>query len=318
MEVVHVQNYFPLISPSVYYAAARNRVPVIQSLRNYRLICLSGQLLRDGGPCEDCVGRHLPWPGVYHACYRNSRATSAVVGAMLYGHARIGTWRSKVTRYIALTDFARQKFIEGGLPEERVVVKPNFVDPDPGVGRGEREHALFVGRLAPEKGVEVLIDAWAMLDRPPPLYVLGDGPLEASLKKRACGVDGVTLPGAVDATEMMAYMRNARYAVIPSIWYETFGRVTIEAYACGTPVIASRLGSLEEMVDDGVTGLLFTPGDARDLAEKVRWAEAHPDEMREMGLAGRRVFEERFTMNRNYGQLMEIYEEARRAVGKAG
>lgn len=309
-DIMHVQNFFPLISPSVYYAARRHGVPVVQTLRNYRLICLQGQLLRDGRPCEDCLSARAHWPGVVHRCYRKSVGASMATAAMLNLHQWRGTWRNAVTRYIALSEFARNKFVEGGLPEKRIVVKPNFVDPDPGVGREERPHALYVGRLSHEKGVDVLVDAWQMLRDPPPLYVLGAGPLEKKLRERTSAGDRVRVLGNRTTDEMMAYMKKARFLVFPSICYETFGRVAVEAFACGTPVIASRLGSLQHLVEDQRVGLLFEPGDAAALRDRVQWAVAHPEEMRRMGEAGRAEYETRYTADQNYGQLMRIYEDA--------
>ncbi len=306
-DVMHVQNFFPLISPSIYYAARQHGVPVVQTLRNYRLICLGGQLLRAGRVCEDCLAARTNWPGVRHRCYRNDAGASMATAAMLNIHHMRGTWRNAVSRYIALSEFARNKFVEGGLPAERIVVKPNFVEPDPGLGDAHREIALFVGRLSHEKGLDVLVEAWEQLDNPPPLHILGAGPMEDTLRARARSNPGILLEGNRPAGEMMEFMKRARFLVFPSICYETFGRVAVEAFACGTPVIASRLGSMQELVKDGETGLLFQPGDAADLCERLQWALAHPQEIGAMGRAARAEYEARYTEDRNYERLMDIY-----------
>ena len=162
-DIVHVHNFFPLISPAVYYAAQAEGCSVVQTLHNYRLSCPAAIFYRDGQVCEDCLGKAVPWPGVLHGCYRGSRAGTATVAAMLAGHRLIGTWRSKVDLYIALNEFMRQKAIAGGLPAERIVVKPNFVGHDPGVGDGRGGFALFTARLNPEKGVPELLAAWRRL-----------------------------------------------------------------------------------------------------------------------------------------------------------
>ena len=299
-DVIHAHNTFPLISPSLYWMAERAGVPVVQTLHNFRLMCLNALFLREGKICEDCMG-HLPWRGVARACYRGSRAASAALAGMLTLHRGVETYRNKVARYIALNAFCRGKFIEGGLPAELVAVKPNFVDfsaPDP----GPRAGLLFVGRLSFEKGVSTLAQAMALLPDAL-LRVAGDGP-EAGLLD---GVAGVTRLGSVPGETVRQEMSRAMALVVPSIWYETFGLVVIEAFACGTPVIASRIGALAELVRDGETGLLFEPGNPRDLADKLTWAQAHPEEMAAMGRTARAQYEAEFSAEVNYRRLMEIY-----------
>ena len=184
-ELVHFHNTFPLISPAAYYAAMAEGVPVVQTLHNYRLLCANGMLFRSGRPCEDCISKTLPWPAVAYACYRDSRAASGVVATMQSVHGLLGTWARKVDRYIALTRFAKAAFVRGGLPANRITVKPNFV-PDPGLPARDapsRRGALFVGRLSEEKGLETLATAWRNLDLP--LKVLGDGPLMGTLGRDA-------------------------------------------------------------------------------------------------------------------------------------
>ena len=299
-DVIHVHNTFPLISPSLYWAAERAGVPVVQTLHNFRLMCLNALFLRDGKVCEDCMG-HLPWRGVARACYRESRAASAALAGMLTLHRGLGTYQNKVARYIALNEFCRGKFVEGGLPAERVVVKPNFVDfaaPQP----ASRAGLLFVGRLSVEKGVATLAAAMALLPDAA-LRVAGDGP-EAGLLD---GVARVTRLGSLPGEAVRQEMSRAAVLVVPSIWYETFGLVVIEAFACGTPVIVSRIGALAELVCDGETGLLFEPGNPRDLADKLAWAQAHPERMTEMARTARAQYEAEFSAEVNYRRLMEIY-----------
>lgn len=299
-EVIHAHNTFPLISPSLYWAAERAGVPVVQTLHNFRLMCLNALFLREGKVCEDCMGR-LPWRGVARACYRGSRAASAALAGMLTLHRGLGTYRNKVTRYIALNEFCRGKFIEGGLPAECVVVKPNFVDfaaPDPAPRRG----LLFVGRLSVEKGVATLAQAMALLPGAQ-LRVAGDGPQAGLLE----GVAGVMRLGSLPGETVRQEMSHAAALVVPSICYETFGLVVIEAFACGTPVIVSRIGALAELVCDGETGLLFEPGNPRDLANKMAWAQAHPEQMATMGRKARAQYEAEFSAEVNYQRLMEIY-----------
>ncbi len=309
-DVIHAHNTFPLVSPSLYWAAERAGVPVMQTLHNFRLMCLNALFLREGKVCEDCMGR-TPWRGVARACYRGSRAASAALAGMLMLHRNLGTYRNKVARYIALNEFCRNKFIEGGLPAERVVVKPNFVDwaevhvhssalPD---AARERQGWLFVGRLSLEKGVSILAQAAALLSDAR-LRVVGDG-AEVDL---LTGVAGVTLVGSLPGEAVRQEMSRVVALVVPSICYENFPRTIVEAFACGTPVIASRIGALAELVCEGKTGLLFEPGNARDLADKMAWAQAYPEQMAVMGCNARTQYEVEFSAEVNYRRLMEIYD----------
>lgn len=310
-DVIHAHNTFPLISPALYWAAARAGVPVVQTLHNFRLMCLNALFLREGKVCEDCMGQ-LPWRGVARACYRGSRPASAVLAGMMALHRGLGTYRNKVARYIALNEFCRGRFIEGGLPQERVVVKPNFVDwndkqrPHPSSspeGEGVRRGLLFVGRLSVEKGLATLAEAMRALPDAD-LRVAGDGP-EAGLLD---GLAGVTRLGSQPSEVVRGEMGRALALVMPSIWYENFPRTIVEAFACGLPVITSRIGALADIVRDGETGLLFEPGNPRDLADKLAWAQAHPERMAEMGRKARAQYEAEFSAEVNYRRLMEIYE----------
>lgn len=309
--VMHCTNTFPLISPAAYAAARAEGVPVVQSLRNYRLLCPGALFLRDGKVCEDCLGKSVPWPGVRHACYRGSRAASTVVASLTTLHRGAGTWRRGVDLYFTLTEFARRKFVEGGLPAGRVVVKPNCVHPDPGPGDGRGGYAVFAGRLSAEKGIDTLLAAWERLARPVPLKVVGDGPLADRVRAAAAANSAVEYLGRRPLPELLDVIGGAACLVMPSVWYETFGRTIIEAYAKGTPVIASRLGAMAELVDEGRTGLLFTAGDAADLAAAVDRLLADPAAAARMRPAARREFEEKYTAASNYRQLMAIYDRAR-------
>lgn len=302
-DVIHVHNTFPLISPSVYWAADRAGIPVVQTLHNFRLLCLNALLLREGRVCEDCLGK-APWRGVVRTCYRHSRAASATLAGMLSLHRGLGAYRNKVTRYIALNDFCREKFIEGGLPAERIMVKPNFVDftaPKP----LPRKNVLFVGRLSAEKGVATL--AQAMMRSPDVrLRIAGDGPDAALLD----GLGSTEHLGRLSGNEVRQEMTRSTALVVPSIWYENFPRTIVEAFACGLPVIASRIGALSDIVRDGETGLLFEAGNAQDLADKLAWSQSHPEIMASMGQKARAQYEKEFSAEVNYQRLLEIYSEA--------
>jgi glycosyltransferase involved in cell wall biosynthesis len=309
-DVVHFHNTLPLVSPAGYYAAGAEGVPVIQTLHNYRLLCPVALFFRDGRVCEDCMGKAVPWPGVVHRCYRGSRSASGVIATMLTVHRALRTWTEMVDVYVALTEFARNKFIEGGLPAGKIAVKPNFVAPDPGRGQGGGGYALFVGRLAPEKGTGTMLAAWDQLGTRVPLKIVGDGPLRDRVVEAAARQSNVEWLGHKPVEDIHALMRKADMLVFPSQCYETFGRVAAEAFAAGTPVIAANIGAGAELVEHGRTGLKFRPGDPEDLVTQVEWALSHPAELRRMREEVRAEFEAKYTAERNYRTLMEIYEAA--------
>ncbi len=309
-DVAHFHNTFPLISPAAYYACASAQIPVVQTLHNPRLLCPAATLFRDGAICEECAGRSFALPAIRHGCYQHSRVRSAAVASMTAIHRWLGTWKEKVNCYIASTDFYRRKFVTAGLPAAKIALKPHFVPTDPGCADEPGKYALFIGRLAPEKGVSILAAAWQKL-RTVPLFVRGDGPLNATIENLATELGNVVVRAPrLNQEGLFALLKGCRFLVWPSEGlYESFGLVAIEAFACGIPVIASRAGVMQEMVRDGETGLHFSSGDADDLATKVQWAWAHPQEMRKMGRNARLEYESKYTATRNYQLLLKIYQD---------
>lgn len=306
-DLLHVHNTFPLASPAVIHAAKAEGVPVVMTLHNYRLLCVNALFFRQGQVCEACLGR-LPWRGALYGCYRESRAASAVVAGMITLHRAMGTW-GLVDRFIALTEFSRRKFLEAGFPPEKISVKPNFVYPDPGPEEGRGGYAIFVGRLSPEKGVVTLLEAWRRLGGRLPLKIVGDGPLIGEVSRVAQEMPGVEVLGHRVPEEIYALMGEASFLVFPSEWFETFGRVAIEAFAKGTPVLAANIGAVGEVTEHGRTGLHFRPGDPENLAAKVEWLLSHPAELSRMRKEARAEYEARYTAERNYEMLMAIYCE---------
>jgi glycosyltransferase involved in cell wall biosynthesis len=309
-DVAHVHNFFPLLTPSVYDACCAAHIPVVQTLHNYRLLCLNAEFFRGGHLCEECLGKMVPWPGVLHACYRHSRGASGAVAVMQTVNRLRGTWSNKVDLYIALSQFARSKFIAGGLPAQKIVVKPNFVRPDPGLGAGRGRYALFVGRLAGGKGLEALFAAWDGLDGRIPLKIAGDGPAADFVGAMARKIAGVDWLGPCPRAHVLALMQDAWALVFPSLYYENFPMVIAEAYAAGLPIIASNVGSMSLLVDHGRTGLHVRANDPADLTAKVLWLWTHPQNRAEMSRNARIEFERKYTAEANYEALMEIYARA--------
>jgi glycosyltransferase involved in cell wall biosynthesis len=306
--VVHFHNTFPLISPAAYRAARKSGAAVVQTLHNFRLTCNNGVLLRDGKVCEKCVGRTFAWPGVLHRCYRDSFGASAGVAAMTATHRLLGTWKRAVDAYITLSAFQRERLAKAGVPEARMHIKPNFAY-DPGVPRFDSRdgYAMYLGRLSSEKGLHVLIDAWRRLGDRIPLWIVGNGPMQGLVEEAQRTIPNVHWLGGRSDEQVRDLLRNAQCLVVPSVNYEGFPRVLVEACSHGTPVIASGFGSLAEWVVNGETGLHFEPGHGGDLAAKVEALFADEARQAAMRRAARAKFECELSDEMNYRRLMHVY-----------
>jgi glycosyltransferase involved in cell wall biosynthesis len=227
---------------------------------------------------------------------------------MLATHNYKQTWNQTVSAYIALTDFARNKFIEGGFPAEKIFVKPNYLQTDPGPGDGKGNYALFVGRLTPEKGISTLLAAWRQIGNEFPLQIAGDGPLASDVEKASREMENVTWLKWLPRAEILQRMKDASVLILPSTWYEGFPMIISEAFAVGLPVITSNLGSMSSIVDHQRTGLHFEPGNAAALVEAVRWWTTHPAEAAFMRTEARLEYETKYTAEENYTQMMNIYD----------
>ncbi|MBW4330270.1 glycosyltransferase [Stakelama sp. CBK3Z-3] len=307
-DIVHVHNWFPLASPAIFDACAAHGVPVVWTLHNFRVTCVNALLFRNGRICEDCLGRS-PVAGILHRCYRGSLGGSAIVAATEMLHAALGTWAHKVDRFIALNSFARDKFIQAGLPRERIVVKPNFL-PDPGPPRDEpRAGALYIGRLSVEKGVDTLIQAWQRM--PMALTIVGTGPEEPKLRKMAGKNPNIHFAGHCTHDAIASMLLRAQLLVVPSLWYENFPMVIVEALAHGVPALVSSGGALAQIVTDGVDGWHFAMGDAADLARVVRRLLETPSLLSAASTQARRRYEQDLTPVASLRQLEAIYAAAR-------
>jgi glycosyltransferase involved in cell wall biosynthesis len=307
-DIVHFHNTFSVISPSAYYACRKYGVPVVQTIQNYRLLCPSANFLRNRQPCEECLGKTPPWPAVVHGCYHTSGIQTSVIALMLTYHRWRRTWQTKVDAFIPPTNFLREKLILGGIPPENIFVKPNGLHPDPGQTDAPREYILSIGRFSEEKGLRLLFDAWRSHPEIP-FRVIGSGPMENEIR-RSIGNANVSISNWLPHPEAIQAIKNARCLVLPSICYEGFPMIIAEASGCGVPVIASRLGAMTEIIEDGKNGLLFTPGNGAEFAQKIEWAWNHPGELARMGKAARQEYEEKYSAERNYENLVNIYQSA--------
>jgi len=310
-DVCHFHNIFPLISPSVYYACQKNQIPVIQTLHNYRLICPKATLFRDGHVCEDCVNKVFPWPAIFHSCYRDSFIQSSFVSNFLIFHRMLGTWINQVDLFITLSKFAMNKFIMAGFTESKMVINYNFVKNDIKGNEKEGSFALYVGRLSEEKGIRTLITAFSKIPEKR-LVIIGDGPMlkevQSMIKKKQ--ITNISLLGRKNHTTVINYMKKCRFLVFPSECYEGLPLAVLESYSCQLPVIASRLGSMAEIIQDGETGLLFSPGDSNDLINKINYLWNQKDMLKKMGKSARSEYEINYSKETKYKELMEIYNRA--------
>ncbi|WP_238335191.1 glycosyltransferase [Kribbella amoyensis] len=305
-DVVHVHNTFPLMSPSVLRAARRLELPVVVTFHNFRLLCANGVLQRNGGPCEACIGR-IPWRGAVHGCYRDSKVQSLPLVAGITVHNALHTWPRYVTTFVAPSEFVRSRYVAAGYAADQIVVKPHAVPFSGVVREGAGGPVVFLGRLTEDKGFADLLETWdASLGE---LVVIGDGPLRAEADALAARDSSVRVLGALPWDECMAVLRTARLVVVPARSYESFGLVVVEAFAHGVPVVASRIGALAELVDDGETGALTEPGDREGLRKALR-VIGDPETSIACGQRARQVYLDRFTPERDLAATERIYTDA--------
>ncbi len=306
-DVVHVHNYFPLLSPSVFFSCKECNIPVVHTLHNYRAICPTALLMHNGKIVERSVGGS-PWWAVKEKVYRDSYIGTIVLALMVYIHKMINTWATKVDRYIALTEFSKKKYIEAGWPEDKIVVKPNFiVDPfNSEFEYNNENYAIYIGRLSEEKGIDILLDSWSNKNRK--LLIIGEGPLRK--KVECCNNSNVIYLGKKDKQSVLELVTNASFLIMASKWYEGFPMVLVEAMACGTAVIVPNLGGMGEIVKDGTTGLHFDPGSSADLSAKIDQLFDSSEEQKRMGINARNEYLDKYTPEKNYEMLIDIYQQA--------
>jgi glycosyltransferase involved in cell wall biosynthesis len=310
--LAHFVNTLPLISPAAFWTCQRHGVPVVYNVQNYRLACPAATFLRDGVVCTECPERGL-WRAVLHGCYRDSRAASLAVAAATQAHRSIGTFAHAVDRFLVPSAFMAQTLVRhAGLDPHKLVVKPNSVSPDPGPRARAGDYLLYAGRLTPEKGVLTLLDAYAELPGAPVLHIVGDGPLRAQLAARLANdprLARVALLGALPHAQTVAHIRGALALIVPSTWYEGVPLSLLEAFACATPVLAARIGSLAEVVHAHDNGLLFEPGNAVDLRRALTELLDDPQRAAALGASGRATFEASHTLEHNAQALDAIYRD---------
>ncbi|MGQ0644808.1 MAG: glycosyltransferase family 4 protein [Elusimicrobiota bacterium] len=319
-DVIHVHNIFPFLSPSVYWAGRRMRVPIVQTVHNYRFFCINGLFLREGKPCEKCIGGSV-WNGVAGRCYRGKVSQSAWMASSLLLHRTLRTWHRLVDGFIALSWFSRKKLIEGGLPEEKIHVVPNFLDVSLFPATPARFNRLiYIGRLSAEKGLRTLLRAYEILSErrseSVPLDILGDGPLYGELQKyiKAHPRYPIVAHGRVEGAQKKKLLGEACALIFPSECYENCPYSVLESLASGTPVVASRFGGTRELVLEGETGFMFSPGNPEELAGAVERLLSAPEVVSLMRGKARRDAESRFDVSAGMDRIMKIYRDVRKVA----
>jgi len=306
-DIIHVHNFFPIASPSIFYVANIKKVPIVMTLHNYRLVCPNAMLFRDNKVCEDCINKSFAFDGVFHGCYRDSKIQTLFLASMIWFHKRNKTWLNRVDRYIALTDFAKNKFLNSSLKldKSKIVVKPNFVI-DNGFELDKEEYCLFVGRLSQEKGIEVMLNAFKNSSKK--IQIIGTGPLVDMVKEYSTKYENIEYLGFKSIDFIIQKLKKAKALIFTSILYETFGMTIIEAFSTATPVVCSDIGGPAEIVEDGKTGLKYQVGNSKELQKKVE--QLYTDESLHIKLCrgAREEFEKKYTEKINYLYLKKIYE----------
>lgn len=310
-DIIHIHNFFHVASPSILYAARKYKIPVVMTLHNYRLICPSAILFFNNRIYEKSIHKIFPFDAIIKGVYRNSRLETAMVAFTTGIHKVLGTWKTKVTRYIALTEFARNKFLDSSLKvsPHQIVVKPNFVE-DFGTNLSERENFyLFIGRLSEEKGIFKLLDSARSL---PDISfkIIGDGPLKDEVMLAAQEHRNLEYLGFQQKEFIVEQLKKAKALLFPSVWYEGFPMTILEAFSCGTPVIASNLGGPGEIINDEVNGLLFNWKDTEAFGDAIKRLQGDPDFQRKLCINARQTYDALYTPEKNYKFLLNIYKEA--------
>lgn len=310
-DIAYVHNIYPLISPSIYHVLYAMNIPVVQCIHDFRPLCSNGLFYTENQCCERCKGGNY-LHGFVRRCYRDSYFLSGLY-AFTLGVNRFAKVMDKISAFICLNEFYRAQFLEAGVPTEKLFVRPNSMDPPPeipGLAPETRDYAVYFGRLSPEKGLNTLVRAFEQA-APARLKIAGTGPMESGLKEYICKnkLENIEMVGFVSGPEKWSLLDNALFAVIPSEWYENFPVVALEFYAAGKPIVASRMGGLPSIISEGETGLLFTAGDANEIANKVRYMFSHPLDVDRMGRRARQLVETRYSREQSYQDLMKIFQK---------
>lgn len=305
-DIVHVQNFFPLFSPSIFYAAKKAGAKVVMSVRNYRLICPNALMYVNNKICNDCVGKTIPYPGMVKKCYRDSYTASGITAAMLSFHNLLNTWKNKIDGFICISQFVKSQLILGNFNEEQLYVKYNFVSTDIPPNFDPEDYYIYAGRISTEKGIDLLLNTFEVNKKK--LFVIGDGPLKQKIIESAREHNNIIFLGKLSLSETYQKIANAKALIFPSNWHEPFGRTIVESFAHGTPVIGSCLGGISELIKDGYNGFLFDPYKNDGLSKTIDQFEGllNIPEFRKNSYSS---YKNNYDSASNFSQLINIYNK---------
>tara|TARA_R110000868_G_C10963488_1_gene768777 strand:+ start:5046 stop:6221 length:1176 start_codon:yes stop_codon:yes gene_type:complete len=304
-DVVHVHNYFPILSPSIFWACHYNNVPVVHTLHNFRAICPTAILMWKGKVVEKSISSSSSWWTLSKKVYKNSFLGTFFLILMVEINKKIGTWSTAVDGYIALTDFSKKKYVSAGWPEDRIYIKPNFSDYRGGSLESRENFALYVGRLSEEKGVRFLVDCFRGSGLS--IKFVGDGPLNEYLESH--GSNNIENLGRLPKEEVLSLMSRASCLVMASTWYEGFPMVIVEALGCGLPVIVPKLGNMEAVVTHDLCGLHYTPKDNQGFINAASKVITDPSVRERLSIGALKEFDAKYTPSENLTSLIEIYKK---------
>ena len=310
-DIVHIHNFFPLWSPSILNSCKKNKIPVVMSIHNYRLVCANGALYRNGKICELCPKNGLH-NAIYYRCYQDSLIKTLPVVNLISTFRKKKIW-NKMNKLIVNTEFAKKKFISFGIPEDKLAVKANFIEEDYKINDSEsnkEDFIIYIGRLSKEKGLELLIKAWEKIDFK--LKIFGDGPLKQKISNLIKNNEKIELNNFIPNHEVSKQMAKAKFLIFPSEWYEGFSITLLEAFVNKLPVLSSNIGSMQEIIEDNINGILFKSGDVHDLIDKINKMIKNPDLLNNIKDKAYEKYQTLYSKKKNYEILVNIYKEIKK------
>lgn len=302
-DIAHAHNFFFIFSPKIFLAFWEEKIPIVVTLHNYRLVVPCSQMIYKGKPCEICLGKN-PWRIIFKRCYKNSFFASLFRYRFYYRSQKRHNWWSFIDKFITLSNKGREILVKGGLPANKILVKPNFIhDPRP-KENSKGYGALYIGMITEEKGLRELVVEWQEIKYP--LKIIGSGPIREELITINKNSD-VKLVGLLTREKVMEELGKCAFVVVPSKWHEAFGLVNIEAFSMGKPVIASRKGAMLDIIEDGKNGIFFDISIKGDLKEKVKSLIDDNDLLNQMSVNSRNSYLKHYSPNVNYKKLIDIY-----------
>ncbi len=311
-DIAHIHNIFFVISPAVYSALSDSKVPIVQSIHNYRLFCANGILYRKGAICEKCSTRNF-LPAILNRCWKSSFILTFFLARALSLCYKKKIFQEKVAAFVVPAEFCKNKLVQAGLPKDKIFVKPYFTEISDLPREYFKDYALFLGRLVDYKGLRTLLEAYKILNQRH-LKIIGDGPLIREAKRTAEKSKNIEVLGRLPYEKVREYLKNAAFLIFPSTCYEVLPMVILEAFACGVPVLARDIGGIREVVKNAENGSLFVYNNSDDLAEKINFLFENRQLIEDMGRNARKTYEQHYSIKENYDGLFSIYRTITRKL----